>query len=338
MVHRFKMILFLASVLEQLDLALEHIAKGDVHNARFGLMLTDNALELVLHQIARDKSSELKSFTFLRKEYRHQDALSKALGRNFDAKVKFAKVEGGLSDEIAQTITILHGYRNEVYHVGLRHEEILPALATFYFDTTCGYLGGYKPASLAWNSNQRLPERAKKYFRGDATFPGGSDKFPNGCAALRKACNHDTKSTITALADGMDEVIYQQNICIDVIAGGVYVGQQTSRDEAVVSTQAWRLAFSDEGKQFAFSKGWSGNALQLVEWLGQNYPHKLRSDPIPSWKKQAARLRSNNNPHNALSNYQSFMTSTADIREALEESAAAAEREIDAAIDGARGK
>ena len=107
-------------------------------------------------------------------------------------------------------------------------------------------------------------------------------------------------------------------------------------DDTGRSTQAWRLAFSDEGKTFALSKGFTGNMLQLVEWLSKNYPHKFRSDPIPSWEKQVARLRANKNPHIALSNYQSFVTSTADVREALEESAAAAEREIDAAIDRAR--
>jgi hypothetical protein len=334
----FQVLLFLASVLEQLDLALEHIAKGDVHNARFGLMLTDNAVELVLHQIAKDKASDLKSYSFLREEYAHQDALNKALGRNFEAKLKFAKVEASLPEEIAQTITILHGYRNEVYHVGLRHEAILPALSVFYFDTACGYLGTYKPRGLGWSSNQKLPERAKKYFHGHATFPGGFNDFANGCALLGKTCDHDPKSTISVLADEMDEIIQQQNVCIDIVADGVYAGQQMTRDEAVVSTQAWRLAFSDEGKAFAMNQSWSGNWLQLVEWLGKNYPHKFRSDPIRAWEKRAVRLRANKSPHAALSNYQSFMASTAGIREALEESAAAAEREIDAAIDRARGK
>ena len=55
------MFLFLAGVVEQLDLALEHINKGDVHNARFGLMLTDNALgygdSLLNPQKARDEGS-----------------------------------------------------------------------------------------------------------------------------------------------------------------------------------------------------------------------------------------------------------------------------------------
>jgi hypothetical protein len=131
--HSSRMLLFLASVLEQLDLALEQLSKGDIHYARFGLMLTDNAVELVLHQLAQDKSKDLKLYAWKREEYTHQKALDKALGRNFDAKVKFARIEGGLSEEAAQTITIMHGYRNEVYHVGLKHESILPALAPFYF-------------------------------------------------------------------------------------------------------------------------------------------------------------------------------------------------------------
>lgn len=38
------------------------ISKGDVHYARFGMMLTDNAVELILHQIAKDKASNLKMY------------------------------------------------------------------------------------------------------------------------------------------------------------------------------------------------------------------------------------------------------------------------------------
>ena len=91
------MLLFLASVIEQLDLALEQISKGDVHYARFGMMLTDNAVELILHQIAKDKASNLKMYAWQKETYEHQAALDNALGRNFDAKIKFAKIEGGPS-------------------------------------------------------------------------------------------------------------------------------------------------------------------------------------------------------------------------------------------------
>ncbi|MBJ7402172.1 MAG: hypothetical protein JHD07_02275 [Bradyrhizobium sp.] len=332
------MLLFLASVIEQLDLALEQISKGDVHYARFGMMLTDNAVELILHQIAKDKASNLKMYAWQKETYKHQTALDNALGRNFDAKVKFAKIAGGLSDEIAQTITTMHGYRNEVYHVGLKHEKLLPALAPFYFDVACGYLSSYRPKGLGWGSNQKLPERSKKYFKGDPFFSVGFDDFSNGCKVLREACNHDPRQTIASLADEINDVIEQQDVGIGIIARGVYEGQETTRDVAVLDTQAWRLAFSKEGRAFAAERGWNGNMHQFIEFLRSNYPHKFRSDPIESWRAQARRLRAGKNPHAALSTYQSFMASTQDLREAIDESAAAAEREIDMLIDRARGK
>jgi hypothetical protein len=337
-VHLPPMLLFLATVLEQLDLALEHVSKRDVHNARFGLMLTDNAVELVLHQMAKDQAAKLKSYSYLREEYSHQAALDKALGRAFEAKVRFAKLEGNLSDEVAKTILIMHGFRNEVYHVGLQHEAILHELALFYFDVACVYLGTYKPQGFGWASNQKLPERAKKYFRGDAFLPGDLDDFGNGCAALLKASGHDAANTIDVLADHMDEVVSDQDVCIDIVAQGVYKGQQKTRDRAVIDSQAWPLAFSEEGREFARKRGWTGSVFHLVEWLAEIYPLSFKRDPISSWQKQAAKLRAEKNPHAALAHYHSFMSETATLREALMESAGAAEAEIDAAVDRARGK
>lgn len=332
------MLLFLASVLEQLDLALEHVSKGDIHNARFGLMLTDNAVELVLHQIAKDKVSDLKMFFRRDEAYEHQKALDKALGRNFDDKVRFARIDDKISDQLAQTITILHSYRNEVYHIGLKHETILPQLSNFYFDVACEFLSGYRSRGLGWGSNQRIPDRAQKYFHGSKFFPGGQDDFGNGCRTLRAMCQHAPAQTVDILSDELDRIIKYQDIYIGIVARGVYVGQETTRSDAVRSTQAWKLAFTEEGRNFAFANGFEGNLLNLVQFITDKYPLQFRSDPIPSWKKQAATMRANRNPHGALSKYHSFLSSTADIREAIEESAGAAEAEIEAASDRARGR
>jgi hypothetical protein len=76
--HYPAMLLFLATILEQLDLALEHILKRDVHNARFGLMLTDNALELVLHQIAKDTANDRSFYAWRQEVDPHQAALDRA--------------------------------------------------------------------------------------------------------------------------------------------------------------------------------------------------------------------------------------------------------------------
>jgi hypothetical protein len=49
-----------------------------------------------------------------------------------------------------------------------------------------------------------------------------------------------------------------------IVANCVYVGQQTTRDGAVRDTQAWKLAFTEEGRTFALSNGFQGSMLGLV--------------------------------------------------------------------------
>jgi hypothetical protein len=68
------MLLYLANILDQLDLALEHLKKEDPNNARFSLMLSDNVVELLLHQTAKDKRMELRQFSHVRAHPRSFDS------------------------------------------------------------------------------------------------------------------------------------------------------------------------------------------------------------------------------------------------------------------------
>lgn len=331
------MLLFLGTILEQLDVALEHVQKRDVHNARFSLMLTDNLVELVLHQIAKDLAGRHKNYQHLREKYPHTEALEKALGRAFEAKVKFAKLESALSEEIAQSISTVHEYRNQVYHVGLQHEEILIELAAFHFDLACGFVGQFKPYSLYWGSSQKMPERAKQYLKDDGSMPGRIEDYQAACEALRAKCGYDPAGFIETLADHMDEIVSQQDGCLDTVAEGVYKGQQRTRDQAVIETQAWALAFNGKGKKYAAENGFpGGNMHDFIKWIEAHYPLTIRGDPIKSWEKRAETLRADKNPHSALNRYHSFMEQTAELREEIYESAAAAEAEIDAATDRMR--
>ncbi len=336
--HADNMLLFLASVLEQLDLALEHVSKRDVHNARFGLMLTDNAVELVLHQIAKDKATELKMWAHKRDQYPNQKPLEKAMGRKFGEKVKFARLEGRLNPKVARSIQIMHEYRNEVYHIGLQHEEILPELAAFYLDIACEFIATYKTMGLGWGSGQTMPERAKKYFKGEGFFPGSWEDFRAGCSSIRRGNGHIPSQTVTALVDHLEQVINEQDLCINIVADGVYEGQQRTRDRAVVETQAWGLAFSEQGKALAAKQEWNGSVLGWVEWLADNHKFAVQSDPISAWRNQLTNLSAKTNAHAALDHYYSFIVETAELRDALSDSATAAEAEIDAAVDRMRGK
>lgn len=229
----------------------------------------------------------------------------------------------------------MHDFRNELYHVGLQHEAILPALSRFYFSVACDILGSYPIRGFGYSSSIQLPERSKKYFTSRGKYsPAEIDDFPKACRTMTAQCDHKKGDTIRALADHMEEIITESDTCLDVVATGVYASQRQTRDQATVECQTWPLSFSDEGRKYARNNGFAGKTMpELLEWLGVNYPLRFKMDPIPSWKKQVARLRSKGNPHTALENYVAFMEHSAQIREAYHETAAAAEREIDRLVD-----
>jgi hypothetical protein len=330
------MLLFLGNIIEQLDLALEHLHKGDANNARFALMLSDNVTELMLHQVAKDQNNELKQFSYLQKEYPHKAALQRALGRYFDAKIKFAKMIGKLSEETAETLSISHTFRNEVYHIGLQHEAILASVAAFHIKVVSDVLARYSPPYLSWGSNQRLPERAKKYLT-DRTilFPDSTAEYQAACQTLGTKAAHDDRAFAEALAIHMSETIDEKDEYIDYISKNA--PHRETRDEVVIGCQTWPLAFSEEGKKFAQSNGWSGgNMLAFIDWLAKSYPLHFKGDPIPSWKGRAAELATELNPHKALKKYRTFMDETAELREQLDEATRHVDNYIDSQIEQMR--
>ena len=331
---------FYAALLDQMDLALEHLEKGGVHDARFALMLTDNAVELAIHKLATEKQAHLMSWHHLQQTYPHKSELAEALGQSFDAKLKFARIEKMVTEEQARTVTIMHEFRNELYHVGLQHEPILPAIAPFYFSFACDILRAFPGRGLYSGNKMVIPERAKKYFNSSRHSLAELGDFEKACGTLKDRCQFVKGMTINSLADHIELIITENDAYMGVISVGAYPrGAGITRDQATINCQVWRLAFAPEGHKFARENGFSGRSIHdLVEWLGQKYPLKIKKDPIPGWKRRVTRLRSKGNPHLAVATYVDFLKETAQFRQDLAESCAAAEAEIDRQIDEYRSR
>lgn len=329
----------LADNLEQLDLALEHLSNGDANNARFALMLTDNAVELTLHHIALQYSGRRQSW-MRESKLEFERELNAALGRHFDAKVKLARLLGHLPGAVSETVTTVHGYRNEVYHVGLEHEEILPALSRFYFSVACDLLASFQPMGLGWSSNQKLPERTKKYFSGkDRFMPGTREEYYEACRRLKDQVANGHGLLITALAGHMERVIDEIDGYIEYLKGGYPRDKQPTRNEILVECQAWPITFSDDGKAFFRSNPPpQKNVHGIVQWVGAQYPNLIRTDPVPSWRKRLEAVRRERDAHSALKKYQSFMDQTAQLRDWIGESTAALDAHVEEQIDRMRGK
>jgi hypothetical protein len=304
---------FLINIVEQMDLAREHVAKGDINNVRFGLMLIDNAVEITLHQIAKDKQREPKSFLQSDKANERSSALEAALGQHFGSKVKFADSIGMLPEGVSESIGIFHAFRNEVYHIGIQHEAVLPGVAAFYYKVACNFLAGYAPRWIGYNPDMELPERARKFFGNERFHIHGIEKYQAACRELGEALPFSPAEIARILADHVDDVIKLQDTAIHMIATAG--PRKHSRDEAVVETFAWSVAFTEEGKKFALEREFKGSMADYIEWLGKNYPLPLKKDPIPVWKARAAGIRAESNPHKALKKYRDFMKQTSDAHE-----------------------
>ena len=240
----------MATAIDQLDLAFEHVAKGDPDNARFALMLTDNLVEITLHRFAERSLAEQKS-SF---RYRHQGLpldplLVEANGRHFDPKAKFVRSIGRVADDVSQSLIKLHLFRNDVYHVGLQHEPVLGALCNFHFRIACDVLVALAPTSWGYSPDMKLPERAAKYFGDTGHHMDAPKRYKEACAQLKAKAVVQAPDLSGVLSGHMFQIAEEYDDRIGFLSKEG--PEKRTRDQVIVDCQVWPFAFTDEGKKFS---------------------------------------------------------------------------------------
>jgi hypothetical protein len=328
------MIRFLANVLEQMDLALDQLAVNDINYKRFTLMLVDNVVELTLHQYATDKSFENERRRFLPEKYPAK-LVAAAMKQNFEDKAKLAAETGFISGIIKDSIIILHSFRNEVYHRGITHESILPAISLFYFQNACDILQSYQSIGYSWRIGDDIPYRARKYLGVDP-FLKFTELFPLACTRLREVSGGFELNLPKTLADHVESTVEGTDHNIQFLADD---SPSTMTREQVIDSQAWSFAFTEEGKAFARENRCPAKTVgAYAEWIKENYDWKQRKDPIPGWKRRLNSLQREADPHRALQMYKNFMDQTEELRNILSKSAMLLDQHIQEEIDRRRGK
>jgi hypothetical protein len=323
---------FIAHMIDQLDFALDHIGLQDPNYKRLSLMLIDNAMELALHEHAEEEQRQHKYDRNLSEDFR--SALGAALGRHFESKVKFAKLTGFLSEEVAHSIVTLHFYRNQLHHRGLMHEEILHSLAMFYFHISCDVMAALPHFGYGWSNRTKIPVRAIKYL-GKLPFKDVEKTIAAAWSRLREVATAIPYSLSDDLHAQLAAIVSETNELLDYLSGGH--PKKLSRDELAMDVQAWHIMFSEKGKAFVRKNPSPAETIQgLADWFRDTYPFDVRRDPIPGWTAQLAGLQAEKNEHMMLKKYHEFMQRTVDFREGLSASVSAFDAEVDRQIDEAR--
>ena len=154
----------------QLEEAKRQIEQGDVAHLRLGIILLDNAVEVMMHRVIEDKFWHVKIWARMLENFPDDnlDAKGQELRREmeshviplrrqkeihrvFGEKIKFLSED---HDKIplpcARALKHLHDYRNETQHHDEVREESIMSATLVYFEIATDFLVRLAPGTTIW--------------------------------------------------------------------------------------------------------------------------------------------------------------------------------------------
>lgn len=318
----------LYALIEQLDLAIDQLVVGTPVAARFALILIDNATELVLHgacehEVRLDRSRDRSPV--LKPKY-DVKARQDAEGQRFDRKVAFCRAIGMLSEREARSILIIHSYRNELYHTGIKYDPIILPLAWQYFEFAAGLIREMRV--MAWHLVDAVSPRVLKYVPADAWAAWG-DGFLEGIAdSLVKARPGLSSSVAAQLSAFAAELVDEVDRDLEFLASDNF--ESWGKQKMLQHVQFQHYAFEGDGRSVLdLPTVRSVSELQArLDSIRENWTPRYRQSPTAGWRRRAASIARSNDIHQALERFQNLRRDMGWLASVL----AGAAAELDAAI------
>lgn len=328
-------------IIEQLSRAAVELASDHPVHHRLGYILVDNAAELIVHKYAKNEA-DMRQMWMVDPPLTLRQLRSARKGK-FDDKLSFLVVIGKLTQEERRFAAICHEYRNQVYHAGLRHEDIIQAIGGAYYRWCCDAFARFPPRFYGIVSNEKatpiahtLIERIKEE-QNERFVPHVEVVAPY----LLDLCppTPDLATTLTALATE----------AIDDIKNSVAFIQEDGPSKISV---AEILVESQRNREFDLMlerEGLDGDILwkdtdrlerrnALWETFAREFEPRFKQIPFASWRKRAASIAQQPNEVLMLNRYQDLRDAMAYLEGAIGEMALQLDMWIQQQIDIMRGK
>ena len=354
---------YIVTIVEQLDRASSELATDHPINNRLALILIDNATELILHRRCTSRLARHSMMSRLWKGHRglaeeepcqDQSAFSedlmtpkqraKARGKFLDGKLSVLEAMGDLTPTERGFIAIAHGYRNELYHVGLTHDEIIRAIAGHYYSLCCDLftrMGNQDPFGLTHFSSDTYTEVAQRYL---PMRNGSIDLFSVETEVLadklRRALPSDIPKLPEALAESarssIEMVMHNFEFLIQDNPAGLDGNEVLKR---VQWQQDLVKALERQGVEGARLDPTSQREhLRVAHSLEKTWRQRHTSVPQDKWLLKAEAVRRETNPLVAMHLYQSLRDGMAYLEEAIDLAAGELDSWLQLELDIARGK
>ena len=329
---------YILTVVEQLDRAARELKTDHPINNRLALILVDNATELILHRQCTD---HLKTDNLLPTLQPKQRSMAK--GNSLKDKLKVLEQLGDLSSGERRFIRDAHHYRNELYHTGLKHDDIIRAVAGFYYSVCCSLFARLKPFPYSYSisSNDTYTDVAKRYLPiSDGRIDSiGVDieaiaenlrgVLPEGIPVLSNALASSARRFIGEVENALEFVI--QNFPYEV-----------DEDETLRMAQ-WQLDLARKLEKEDVSGLWidedyRNNVARVANALEGNWKQRHNSIPTEKWMRCADAVQREVNPLIAMELYRFLRMDMSYLQEAILAMEAEVDREVQRVIDSTRGK
>ena len=355
---------YILTIVEQLDRAAHELSTDHPINSRLALMLIDNATELVLHRQCTDRleSDDLwagihkatqaivrdhpeaaidddSTVVLLRPEQR-----SSIRGQHLNPKLHVLEEMGDLTGVERQFIATAHSYRNELYHVGLKHDPIIRAVAGQYFLLCCELfvrMGDLSFFKHSYSSSDEYTSVARRYL---PTRDGEIDfsSVDNGLLAdkLRGALPDGLPDLSAVLADSAHKCILEVKRDFDFLVQENPFELDTQK---MLEVAQWQHDLAEAIQKEDLVGHWIDadyreSHARIAADLEVDWKQRYAAIPIESWTRRATAVGNETDPLKAMGRYRSLRKSMEYLEESIMSAAADLDQWIQMEIDKARGK
>lgn len=355
---------YILTIVEQLDRAARELSTDHPINSRLALMLIDNATELVLHRQCTDRLESDDLWAGIHKATQaiirdHPEAAidddttvvllrpeqrSKIRGRHLNPKLHVLEELGDITGVERQFITTAHHYRNELYHIGLKHDAIIRAVAGQYFLLCCELfvrMGQFSFFSYSWSSSDEYTSVARQYLptcNGEIDF----SSVDKGMIAdeLRRALPDELPNLSTVLADSAHTCILEIKKDFDFLVQENPFGFDAKK---MLEAAQWQndLAKAIQEEDLVglwIDADYRESYTRIAADLEANWKQHDAVIPIKIWTRRATAVANETDPLKAMGRYRSLRQSMEYLEESIISAAADLDQWIEMEIDKARGK
>lgn len=327
---------YILTIVEQLDRARRELQIDHQINNRLSLILIDNAAELIFHDRVQYHLIWERSFPRFTARQRID-----ASGKYLDDKLKLLEIAGDLSPRERQFICIAHDFRNELYHIGLKHNDVIRAIACTYAPLVCVLFSRLSPGHISWHSDQKFTKIANRYLPqwGGKPNPLGTDHKKLAEKLIRNFRRFQTSlqhSLAASVLRNIDEVRHNLDFLVDDNPAKLSLAKIIT----IVQFQAeFKASIARKGLAGTWmTPGYSASVREIRNELEKKWKQRYRHVPFEKWRKRAIQIEAESDPFKALFLYKNLRDDMEYLEAAISDAALELDAYIQLEIDHARGK